>query len=371
MRTDGILLAVILVALVGGYAGSQTRPAASVSPAAGRTRFGMTDAYVPVETFRKDLMSALGDSFEYLGGEVGRTTGQSGYWGAQRFWFAKVRAKKAGKFAVSYTIDFDFPPDDKWSNLRPEKAIYVIPIKIGDRHAPRVVQPGTFGGSAWPHANVGDALVIPINVDSYRTGHTFARVAADDRRVVSFLSVVGERQHERHLKQASKEPVVRNDAADWVDLLASWHRGMVSRLSSGPYHHDFTAYLEFRKTGEVSLSGRLADADEKGAAEGTSFRVRAKDKPVTVVIEHFGYKEYRGKETPLTGGSSGHVSSGTLQVRVGDRLIVPCGGYETPANQHEVPRVNQREAPPVRTGVITAGPFKNVEPFAPEPKKPQ
>ena len=233
MRTDGVLLAVLLVALVGGYAASQTRPAASVSAAADRPE--KSDASVPVETLRKGLMSALGDSFEYLGGEVGRTDGKAGSWKAGRFWFAKVRAKKPGEFAVSYTIDFDFPPHKRWGNRTPDKAIYAIPIKIGDRHAPRVVHPWTFGASAWPHANVGDTLVIPIHVDRYRTGHRFARVAADDRLVASFFKVVGgARQHQWYLKRASKEPVVRNGAADWVDLLVSWHTGGSPRRLSAP-----------------------------------------------------------------------------------------------------------------------------------------
>ena len=107
---------------------------------------------VPVEELKKGLMGALGDSFEYLGGEVGRTKGHMGSWSAERFWFTKVRAKTAGEFAVSYSIEFEFSDDVKKNWQPPERAVYTIPIKIGDRGAPRVVLPrSTWAGGKRLH----------------------------------------------------------------------------------------------------------------------------------------------------------------------------------------------------------------------------
>ncbi len=105
-------------------------------------------APVPVEELRKGLTSALGDSFEYLGGEIGWTKARIGSWGAERFWFARVRARKPGEFALSYSIRFEFPADTRQNWLKPDRAVYTIPIKIGDRGAARVVLPGsTWAGS--------------------------------------------------------------------------------------------------------------------------------------------------------------------------------------------------------------------------------
>jgi hypothetical protein len=240
---------------------------------------GRVEKPVAVEELKKGLMSALGDSFEYLGGEVGRTDARAGGWGAERFWFARVRPKRAGEFALSYTITFDFPAGAGGFGPLPDKAEYILPIKVGNRHAPRLIHPpGSWGSST-------------VN---------------------------------RPLTQT---------------------------------RHGLFAYLEFKKPGEFNLSGRLADAEEKAAGGGVSFRVLPGGKPVTVCLEYFEYKEHVGKSTSR---SSGSVGPGTLEVRVGDRVLIGCGGYITPA---------QEKPEEYRTGVVVVRPFQVVPSYAPEPKE--
>jgi hypothetical protein len=236
------------------------------------------------------------------------------------------------------------------------KKVYVVPIKIGERNTQRVISPtATSSRILWPHANVGDTLVIPIHLDRYLSSHTFAKVDAKDWPVALYFGSPWQPQ-EFIMKQASAEPVVRNDAGDWVKFIASSH-------SAGPDHagdnfiHDLTTYLEFKKAGEISLDGRLADADEKMNRVGTSFRVLPKNEPVTVVI---GHSNYTGFHTKGSAGWEDRVPLGTLQARVGDFLIMDCGSYKT--SVHESPAQ-------VRMGVVTVREFKNVEPFVPEMKK--
>lgn len=308
---------------------------------------------VAVDELKKGLLAALGDSFEYLGGEVGRIDQGTriGSTKAERFWFAKVRPKRAGEFAFTYTARFDYPANVKKKIEWPERAEYTMPIRIGERGASRVIRPDFFSGSTSPHANVGDTLIIPIHVDRYLTGHTFATPDKDDSSVKAFFSVANENTHERHMERAAAKPVVRNEAADRLQLMASWGSSTVNR-SLTKTSHTLTAYLEFTKSGEFNLGGRLADADEKTGDAGTAFRVVPKDKPVTVVLQSIW--PYRRGYT-----SHGSVGCGTLVVRIGDRVLIGCGGYSTGTESEEA----------YRLGVVVVRPFKGIENYTPEGKK--
>src|SRR5262247_999195 len=79
--------------------------AAEELPVAPYPRFG-----VPVDDLKKDLTKALGDDFEFVDGEIGHVEQN---WSSMvgRFWFAKVRPKKAGDFAIMYTVRFEYPPE--------------------------------------------------------------------------------------------------------------------------------------------------------------------------------------------------------------------------------------------------------------------
>jgi hypothetical protein len=314
---------------------------------------GEAAAAVPEEQFKRGVMSCLGDSFEFLGGEVGRTKGRVGGWSAERFWFAKVRALKAGEFAVSYTLRFDFPEDAKRNVQLPERAAYVIPIKVGERGARRVVMLG-YPGSVLPHADVGDTLLIPIHVDRFRTGHAF--VVPDMKRLESRFAIIKTPSGIPDTQPADAKPAARNDAPELLKMMAS-RAGSARGHSATVIYHSVNAVLEFMRPGEFNLVGNLAMTEEKGAADEMAIRVLPKDKPVTVVLEYMDYAEYSGK--PLFGGSS-EIRSGTLEVRVGDHVFINCGQYATSA---------ATPAGPVRLGVVTARAFKPIEPYEVEARK--
>ena len=119
---------------------------------------------IPVDELQKGLMAALGDSFEFLGGEEGQAKERGA---AVRFWFAKVRPKTAGEFAISYSTQFDFPPKELLFPPGPERGEYLIPFTVGECGAPRVILPRAWGGSCYPAVNVGDAVIIPIHIGRF------------------------------------------------------------------------------------------------------------------------------------------------------------------------------------------------------------
>jgi hypothetical protein len=346
MRSSLVLALVALVVSVSPSAA----PAAEVAP--------YPQTPVPVDELKKGLVKALGDDFEFLGGEVGRTQTSVGSRAAERFWFAKVRPKKAGQYAISYVTAFDFElTAAQKANWRwPDRATTLIPIAVGEKGAPRLVNPGGYGGSAYPHANVGDTLIIPVHVDRYRTGHSFSVPDAKNPYVKSFFSVVGEPRHDTYMKLNGDKPVVKNNAGERMKVLATWGSSVTNRPGTAT-SHSLSAYLEFAAPGEFNLAGRLADADDKTAGAGFAFRVVAKDKPVTVVLEHSYYHEQTGA---FNTHSSNRLGSGTLEVRVGDRVLIGAGGYSTGGIDHPQE---------YRPGVVLARPFKPIDTYTPEPKK--
>ena len=313
---------------------------------------------VAVDELKKGLMAALGDNFEFVSGECGRTKATAGTWAAERFWFAKVRPKKAGRFAVGYTITFDFEltpfqrTNWKWS----DSATYILPVAIGEKGRSRLMATSAYAAPAYPLATVGDTIIIPVHVDRFRTRHTFFTPEPKEPHVRAFYSVAGESMHKRYMESRAVEPVVRNDAAEYVNLLSTWGSSIANRPGTAT-QHSLNAYLEFAGPGNINLAGRLTDAEEKMAGEGTAFRIRAKDEPITVGVEYAIYKEVTG---PANFHSSAHVAFGTREVRVGDRLLLGVGGYSAPGIDHPKD---------FRPGAVVTRPFKPQESYAPEPGK--
>ncbi|MBX9585308.1 MAG: hypothetical protein K2X87_33800 [Gemmataceae bacterium] len=306
-----------------------------------------------VADLKAGLTAALGSDFEYLGGELGRCKTSIGTWAAERFWYAKVRPTRAGRYAIGYETGFDFlfPPGDPRAGgwLRPTRAVYVLPIAVGKEGEPRMVGRG---GAAYPHANVGDTLLIPVHVDWHRVGHTFRAIDPADREVASYFSVYGEPVHDGYLKLGTDPSPVTNRAAGKVKLLAGWGTSIGNRPGTHTAHH-LSAYREFTAPGEYALGGRLADAKE--AEEVASFRVVAKDRPVTVVLEHVYYTE---RTVRFRSSGTSHVGGGTPEVRVGDRMVFGAGGYGTGGLDHP------KE---YRPGVVEERPFRAAAHYTPEP----
>ncbi|MBX9627174.1 MAG: hypothetical protein K2X82_25450, partial [Gemmataceae bacterium] len=327
-----------------------------------------------VAALKAGLVAALGPDFEYLGGELGRAKASIGTWAAERFWYARVRPTKAGHYAVGYEVGFDFgfAPDDprrkQWN--WPERGVYIVPIAVGAKGEPRQITHGS-GGVAYPHANVGDTLLIPVHVDWQRVNHTFRRLDGRHPQVAAFFSVYGEPVHDKYIKDAANPSPVTNRAADKVKQLAGWGSSIGNRPGTST-HHSLRAYLEFTTPGEFALAGRLADDKAEPPAlalgpgggpggpggardDGVSFRVVPKDRPVTVVLEHVDYGEHTGRFTTTM---TSHVGGGTPEVRVGDRMPFGAGEYHTGG---------LGGGGAYRPGVVEERPFKAAAHYTPEP----
>ncbi|HEX4612579.1 MAG TPA: hypothetical protein VH092_30575 [Urbifossiella sp.] len=299
--------------------------------------------------FPAGLTAALGEHFEYLGGELGTTRGRVGTTAGERFWFAKVKAKAPGRYLFAYTVRFEYPVRVTANWRTQTEAEYAFRIAVGEAGAVRVFHPGGHGGAAFPHLNTGDTLLIPVHADPYRVDHRFTpvRKVPDDDPA---FRVIGERTDEHYRKNAADPPVVRSAAGDRLAPIATWIGSAGNRPGTSTYHA-LGAYLEFATPGTFDLAGRLEGADRSGP--GVPFRVLPKDRPVTVVMESFGYTE-----TVLKGrtAQTSTVPPGTLDARVDDRVAVPCGGYATPGLTPPVPG---------RTGVVEALAFRDVPAYAP------
>lgn len=309
---------------------------------------------VPEQSLKSGLMAALGESFEFVDAEAGRVEAPVRDWVAERFWFAMVRAKAAGEFAISYEAKF---PDVGNNNERrlPERATYTLHMKVGQRGAARIIRPGGYTGSAWPHCNVGDTLIIAVHIDRHLSGHRFNVADMKDQSVVAFFAVANESPHDSYLKRVAEKQVVKNEAADRLDLLASWGISVGNRPGTATGHR-LRAYLEFTQPGSFNIAGRLADAGANHDQPGTPLRVVTKEEPVTAVVEAIRCVEHTGESTYHTTNS---IPSGTLEVRVGDRIVVDCGSYSTPG----LAPVEYRPA------VVSILPFKARGAYRPEAKK--
>ncbi len=306
-------------------------------------------------------MAALGDSFEYVGDEAGRTRleidarfGVGNRLG--RFWFAKVRPKKPGEFAVACSINYDFRADPKKRIWLSERTVFTIPIIVGERGAPRVVCfHSDWCGSSFPHANVGDTLLIPIDVDRFLHEHSFAAVDKTDSSVTWKFGAARQNRHEDYLNHRSAKPVVTNEVPEMLDLLASWGSSVTTR--SGIRIDSVLAYLEFKRPGEFKLAGRPADSHEKAKGGGVPIRVLPKAQPVTVLLQCVCFKE-NIKTDDVT--MAYNVPAGTIEARVGDRVVLSCGTYRTPAHERQGD---------YRPGVVVTKPFKTIDSYTLETKK--
>ena len=98
-----------------------------------------TDVPPSTEELRTGLMAALGNSFKYVGDEFRYSSPDASSGRRSGFWFAKVRAIRAGEYAFSYRIRCVVPPDAPlW--MRPgvrDQAILKVPICIACRGTQR------------------------------------------------------------------------------------------------------------------------------------------------------------------------------------------------------------------------------------------
>lgn len=298
--------------------------------------------------FEKDFAAAVGEHFEFLGGEHGRIQCSMGTAAAERFWVAKVRPRAAGRYVFAYSIRFAYPAHVTAQWKVAAEAAYTFHIGIGKAGERRVFHPRRFGGSSFPYANAGDTLLVPVHTDWYRVDHRFepVRKVGDDDPV---FAVVGEDTDARYRKAAQDPSPVRNAAAG-LELVAGWVGSFGNRPGTAT-HHSLGAYLEFVAPGTLNLGGRLAA--EKTDDPGVPFRVVPADRPVTVMADWLDYAQHTGKSRS---SMSSYAGGGTLEARVGDRVRVNAGDYVTPG---------LTPADPAKSGVVEARPFRDAPHYAP------
>jgi hypothetical protein len=359
MKTNKILLSFLTLIQTDACTPVQTHSipsgAFSAKPPATQPGNEFRNSAVSLVELQKGLMSALGDSFEYIGGDVGRIETRVGSWEGEWFWFARVRAKEAGRFAFSYAVNLDMPaPSIRICLTNGDKAVYTVEFEIGERGGRREISPGAYGGSAWPVANVGDTVVIPVHIDRYRVGHTFAKLDPTDSKLAVFFDVAGQRGPEAYGKRGATQPVIRNDVPDWLSLLDSWQVTMIPESSKGSRLGYLAGYLEFKREGKFNVICQLDDPKEQtGVSNRTTFFVLPKNGPITALVEDFAYFEYTGNPNSPSNsvGSGVNIPPGTLQVRVGDRVIFGSGVYVISAGAG---------AGRDRTGIVTTQPVNGL-----------
>jgi hypothetical protein len=153
-----------------------------------RPSVGEPAPVVNQDQLKTGLMDVLGDAFEFVSGEVGRVRSRVGSHQADYFWFAKVRAKAAGDYAISYSATFQLPDGVAAGKT---SASYLMPIRVGKVGDARLLR-ATYG-SVWAHpcANVGDVLLIPIHSDRYLSYHVFGAVPDDAALMKALVAHAG------------------------------------------------------------------------------------------------------------------------------------------------------------------------------------
>lgn len=312
------------------------------------------------------LKGALGDHFDFLGGEPGTTRGEVELTGRHRFWFAKLRARRAGFYKLEYTARLDTPVPN---TFRPgdfadtaEFRFYVVVAKPGTK---RIFQPQQYRGSTYPDALVGDTLLLPIHADAGRSRYRFAPVRWDPPYDPDY-SLRAETGGWKEIFEAKWPPariavpsglaviaapriVIKPErdrvASDWVYA----HLGFTA-----PGTFDLAprrAHEPSGRPGRMSLDALLR-AEAAVAVPPVSFRVMPRGQPITVLLANLHWMH------PFqSGGGSGGCESlawGTLEARVGDSVVLDCGISERPP-----------AGAPAHDAVVEKLPFRDVPHYTP------
>lgn len=173
---------------------------------------------------------------------------------------------------------------------------------------------------------MGDTVIIPVELNDDLGDYRFEKLFKHGKLSPEFLGE-SDMTDAFWMKYAGREAGVRNDAGEWVKMLASWTSGVIDHL--GRERAWWAAgYFEFAKTGDFDFYGALAD-EPKGTTARYSFHVVANDAPVTVLMERFENTETNRSKTgrsEYTYTSRGSIGPGTVEVRVGDHIVLGCGG---------------------------------------------
>ncbi|MDB4766127.1 hypothetical protein OAG71_00420 [bacterium] len=290
--------------------------------------FGQILKAEQIEKLKIELMDCLGESFEYAGGEIGSINDTVGFSWTQNFLFAKVRLTVEGEYAFKYTVRFRGFDEEFKSNV-PDKAEYVFAFEVGKHNQSRVISLNRYSEAfASPIANVGDTLLIPINVGEFCFEYKFSTLDRTDKGVNAFfLSYPVNHEEIMDTERTGNSPVsstreqLDNRAGEWLETLAAWRNSAVHRNLSKT-SHSVGAYFKCRKTGELNLTGK-STAGPLDLKKDRSFSIRIvnADVPMTATLTEQFYNTFKGKST-----TQSHITfpPRTINLRIGDHVLLDC-----------------------------------------------
>jgi hypothetical protein len=334
MRVAGIIVAGLMAIIAAGCQSSREGIDQFLSPPL-TTNFPIASPSVSVETLRHGLMEVLGDSFEYLGSEIRTAELEPGSSSENLFWFARVRAKAAGNFAFSYSFRFDYRPSSLPDNsmltrlvarrameLGTQDKVCTVPISIGPREGTRFISGGGVG-PAWPLANVGDTIVIPIEIGPDRIDFRFSKVDISRSNLQYYFADWAELGARWNKIPPEDRVNIRNDGSEWVRILDGWHVVSPDEPVFN-FYHSLNARVAFLKPGGIEIRGHLEGALDDRIIDSQKFRVVQADRGIIVMVE---YCMYTGPGF-LSGGEIMKPPA-MYEVRVGDLTEITCGSYRT------------------------------------------
>lgn len=273
----------------------------------------------PLEQLQRNLTAALGNRFEFVEGQLAEKS-------RDRYWLAKVRPKQEGEFVLRCEI----------KNQKPDAAGYdgrtiTYHLVIGKAGFARVHNLSHYGTYVYPHACVGDILILPVPVFfADDIAHCRFEMPQDqspeDENWFRIIKEIADAVQE--MKKRTGNIEIRNGANDVLALVTGIAESHTSRSSKGPTIHTFDAVFDVVKPGKFNLETSLKwkDGENKQAPQKVSFGVIAKDQPLSVMIDQWEIRSYSGN---FTSGGTGRVSVSIHPLRVGDWMILFCGEYRT------------------------------------------
>jgi hypothetical protein len=262
----------------------------------------------PVDPVLEDFRATFAADFDVTGNRFARGPGPTD----EPYLLVDVRPKRAGTFVIRH----DFRHGRR--HMTREHV-----LMIGDRGAAPVVRREHYTDFAHPFACVGDTLVIAIPRLATLTDHRFFRESVDPRMVEIYARGDAE-LGEWKRPDAPPDPFpLDNGAGEHLELLERSAGSAVSR--GGDFTlHDLTATFRARKPGQFNLT---AESDVSGNRPLTwPVRIVEKDRAITQLATRVHTREF---DDGVQSTSTLWHEPGPIDLRVGDVLVLHCGGYRT------------------------------------------
>jgi hypothetical protein len=270
----------------------------------------------------KNLKAAVGDHFEVIGvkSAIGRRD--------MAYWLAEIKAKRPGDYMLRYGK----------RGYDQGEAIYYFTVAMegtvrtrGHLHRETTIS---------PMACVGDTLIVPLQAQSHDDLHLFVlKTGEEDKYYAPNWAAI--------VDGMKGKIEMRNEADKTIKLLKSADFSSVTRDVSHSIHR-LTAAFEAIAPTKCNVRFALAAPkdgkdNQAGRGEGTELAVEIvkKDEPVRVLVPQWKLEQSRD-----------YVEPASVQLRVGDRLLVCAGEHRTEFRSKDVKHppmvVTQKEFAPLK-----------------------